>query len=79
MSPCDCEHALKQLGMFLDGELEEVEFQEIQVHVEECIDCGSRVEFHRRLQTLIRIKCKGEPVPSDLKARLFELLDRERR
>lgn len=77
MSPSDCEHALRQLWSFLDGELSEVEFREIQVHLEECISCGSRVEFQRRLRTVIRMKCHGEPVPADLRRRLFNLLERD--
>lgn len=77
MSPSDCEHALRQLWSFLDGELSEVEFREIQVHVEECISCGSRVEFQRRLRTVIRMKCHGEPVPANLRRRLFKLLERD--
>ena len=77
MKPIDCDEVLGQVWRFLDGELDELEVQEFQVHIAECSECGSRVEFQRRLLAIIQTKCKAGPVPAHLKARLFRLLERE--
>ncbi len=77
MKPIDCDEVLGQVWRFLDGELDEAQVREFQVHIAECGECGSRVEFQRRLLAIIQIKCKAGPVPAHLKQRLFRLLERE--
>lgn len=75
MSPVDCDDVLKQVWLFLDGELGEAEFEEIRVHITECGECGSRFEFQRRFLTLIEQKCQEGPLPDTLRQRLFKLLE----
>ncbi len=77
MKHIDCDHVLCEVWRFLDGELDEAHVQEIQVHIMECEDCGSRVEFQRRVLAIVEMKCKEGPVPEPLKLRLFKLLERE--
>ncbi len=77
MHDVDCEHILRQVWLFLDGELDETQFQEIRIHIAECSECGSRVEFQRRFLALIEQKCKEGPLPEPLKKRLFKLLEQE--
>ncbi|HEY3248608.1 MAG TPA: mycothiol system anti-sigma-R factor [bacterium] len=69
-----CDEVLHEVWGFLDGEIEETRYVEIQAHVEECEGCGPRYEFQRRLMTLIQIRCK-QPLPESVRQRLLRLLD----
>ncbi len=75
MRRIDCDEVLHEVWGYLDGEIEEARYVEIQAHVEECAGCGPRYEFQRRLMALIQIRCKHGPLPESLKQRLFRLLD----
>lgn len=76
MTELDCEQVLEQIWTYLDGEMTEVEYLEIRVHVSECEGCGGKYEFQRRLLALIEAKChEGVHVPGELKQRLFRLLE----
>ncbi|HXF83743.1 MAG TPA: mycothiol system anti-sigma-R factor [bacterium] len=77
MAELDCEQVLEQVWSYLDGELSEDAYLEIQAHVAECEGCGSKYDFQRRLIELIERKCREGPIPAELKQRLFRLLDSE--
>ncbi len=77
MRHMDCEEVLGQVWRFLDGELDKAEFEEIQGHIVDCMECGSRIEFQRQLLAIIEIKCKGDRIPEHLRQRLFKLLEQE--
>ena len=77
MPEIDCERVLEQVWSYLDGEIGEEAYREIQAHVAECAGCGSKYELQRRLFDLIERKCREGPIPPELKERLFRLLDRE--
>lgn len=76
MRRVDCEEVLHEVWSYIDGEIEETRYLEIQAHVEECVGCGPRYEFQRRLLTLIQIRCRqGYHLPESLRQRLFRLLE----
>lgn len=75
MSTLDCEEVLRRVWTYLDGEMDEVQYREIQAHVAACADCGPQFEFQRRLLALIEEKCRAGPIPDSLKQRLFRLLE----
>jgi len=77
VTPIDCDDLVEQAWRYLDGELDEIQVREFRAHIAECIECGSRVEFQRRLLEIIEIKCKAEPCPRSLRERLFRLLEHE--
>lgn len=79
MSEVDCEQVLERVWSYLDGEVAEDAYLEIQAHVAECAGCGPKYDFQRRLLDLIERKCKEGPIPAELKLRLFRLLDSEAR
>jgi len=76
MSEIDCEQVLEQVWSYLDGEVPEEAYLEIQAHVAECEGCGSKYEFQRRLMALVEEKCREGPIPPELRQRLFRLLER---
>jgi anti-sigma factor (TIGR02949 family) len=74
LSETDCEAVLKQVELYLDGELETVTYTELEVHLAGCSSCMKRVEFRSALQRIVRAKCGSEPVPGDLMARIRSAL-----
>lgn len=76
MRHLDCEEVLRAVWSYLDGEVEETRFLEIEAHLEECAGCGPRYEFQRRLITVIHTRAReGHAVPESLRQRLFRLLE----
>jgi mycothiol system anti-sigma-R factor len=69
----DCEKALKEIELFLDGELPSQAVQEVGAHLKDCPPCGERAEFQRRLKSLLATKCSDE-VPVSLRGRIEAIL-----
>ena len=75
MSPTDCEHVLKQIELYLDGELVASLRVEIEQHLGGCDPCSGHAAFQRQLKELLRSKCGCDEVPPELVDRLRTLLD----
>jgi mycothiol system anti-sigma-R factor len=67
-----CEKCEEVLQPFLDRELDEVERQEAQAHLDACGYCAKRYRFETDLRTFVRSAC-NEPMPAELKAKLASL------
>jgi mycothiol system anti-sigma-R factor len=65
---------LKQVELYLDGELETVTYTDIEVHLTGCSSCMKRVEFRSELRRIVRAKCGSEPVPGNLMSRIRDAL-----
>jgi mycothiol system anti-sigma-R factor len=74
LSPIDCEHALRQIELYLDGELVGLERVEIEHHLGECTPCSGHSEFQRKLKEMLRDKCGCDEVPAELVERIRVLL-----
>lgn len=70
----NCEQVVEHLWPFLDGELDGATSDELKQHLDECRRCFSRAEFERRLRTMVRRSCKGEPAPAPLQERMRRLI-----
>jgi len=66
----DCEHVLRQIELYLDGELVGVERVEIERHLEGCGGCTGHSEFQQRLKEMLRAKCGCDSVPDALVERI---------
>ena len=75
MSPTDCERVLKQLELYLDGELVASLRVEIDRHLGGCDPCSGHAVFQRRLKEMLRAKCGCDHVPPQLVERLRSLLE----
>jgi anti-sigma factor (TIGR02949 family) len=70
-----CEEVLRQLLIYLDGELDAPTAALIDRHLELCRACYSRAAFERKLRA--HLKAAGEkPAPARLRARVKDLLDK---
>ena len=70
MSPTDCEHVLKQIELYLDGELVESLRIEVERHLGGCDPCSGHAAFQQRLKDLLRSKCGCHELPPELIERL---------
>ena len=66
MSPTDCEHVLRQIELYLDGELVGFARVEIEEHLGGCDPCSGHSEFQRRLKEMLRAKCGCSEIPAEL-------------
>jgi mycothiol system anti-sigma-R factor len=68
-SDVDCVEAVRQLYVYLDGELTEERRLEISVHLDECGPCADAAGFEAELRAIISSRCKDR-VPESLIARV---------
>lgn len=71
----DCEEAVRRLGRYLDGELEQADRERMERHLETCRSCWSRAEFEQRLRAEIAALGQRE-VPPVFERRIRDLLER---
>ena len=75
MSPIDCEQVLREIELYLDGELhDDVEMGEIREHLSRCGPCMDRSEFRKHVRELLAAKCGCNEVPEHLLERVQALL-----
>lgn len=72
----DCEEAVHQLYVFLDGELTEERRGAIAVHLDECGPCARAAGFEAELRAVIASRCQ-ERVPASLIERVAAALASE--
>jgi mycothiol system anti-sigma-R factor len=75
LSPTDCEHVLRQIELYLDGELVGFERVEIERHLGACDPCTGHADFQRKLKEMLRTKCGCNDVPQELIERVRSMLD----
>lgn len=66
----DCEETLRELEIFLDGELEGSARDAIQAHLGGCMDCLQAFDFHAELRTVISAKCQNDEIPPGLMSKI---------
>lgn len=74
----DCAEAVRQLYVYLDGELTEERRLEIAVHLDECGPCADAAGFEAELRMVISSRCKDR-VPESLISRVAEAIAAEAR
>lgn len=76
MSPIDCEEVLREIELYLDGEIQDRSLRrEIDVHLSACSPCLDRADFRRRLKSIVHEKCGREEIPSNLLERIRSVLE----
>ena len=72
MSDPDCTETLRELELYLDGEMSAASLASIRAHLEECEQCFEAFDFHAELKAVIARKCHADPLPRGLLARIEE-------
>lgn len=72
----DCNETLRELYLYLDGQLTEDDRLHIQQHLDDCSPCLEAFDFEAELRLVIRSRCCDQ-VPEGLRTRIAKALDRE--
>ncbi len=70
----DCNETLRELYLFLDGELTEADREHIRHHLDDCSPCLEAFDFEAELRLVIKSRCT-ESVPESLRDRIARALD----
>ena len=71
----DCNETLRELHVFLDGELSAEMHTAIHHHLEACPDCLGAYDFEAELKQVIAAKCQNDEMPAGLLARIEQCFD----
>jgi mycothiol system anti-sigma-R factor len=74
---CTCDQAVRQLYVYLDGELTEELRVVITEHLDYCSPCSGAAEFEAELRHVIADRCRDR-VPDSLIQRVAECIEAER-
>ncbi|MFN8017078.1 MAG: mycothiol system anti-sigma-R factor [Acidimicrobiales bacterium] len=72
----DCNETLRELYLFLDGQLTEDDRAHIQQHLDDCSPCLAAFDFEAELREVVRCRCVDQ-VPESLRARIARALEHE--
>jgi anti-sigma factor (TIGR02949 family) len=72
MSDPDCIETLRELEVFLDGEMSDAQLTSVRAHLEGCEQCFEAFDFHAELKAVIARKCRTDELPPGLLARIEE-------
>ncbi len=77
MFETDCAKVLRQIELYLDGELASVEREVVERHIAGCSPCFERQEFRRSLMEVVRRKCRSAELPPGLADRVRRSLEHD--
>jgi mycothiol system anti-sigma-R factor len=72
----DCNETLRELYLFLDGELTDEDREHIRQHLDDCSPCLEAYDFEAELRLVVKHRCT-DTVPESLRARIAEAIDHE--
>jgi anti-sigma factor (TIGR02949 family) len=73
MSETPCTKCAWLLQLYLDGELDETEACEAEVHLDACGYCRRQYRFERAFREYLRQTLTGEPMSPELRVKLVAL------
>lgn len=71
----DCNETIKELQIFLDGELPPGRADDIISHLKTCSDCAGAYELHEELRRVVRTKTLKEEIDPGFLGRLRDCFD----
>ena len=72
----DCNETLRELYLYLDGQLTEDDRLHIEQHLNDCSPCLEAYDFEAELRLVVRSRCV-DSVPAALRSRIAKALERE--
>ena len=72
----DCNETLRELYLYLDGQLTDDDRVHIEQHLDDCSPCLEAYDFEAELRLVVRSRCI-EQVPESLRRRIAKALERE--
>jgi mycothiol system anti-sigma-R factor len=72
----DCNDTLRELYLFLDGELTDEDRAHITQHLDDCSPCLEAYDFEAELRLVVKSRCTDQ-VPESLRARIARAIEHE--
>jgi len=72
---CKCNGLASSISEYIDGELPPELCRELERHMEECENCTIVVNTLRKTIELYRMPVTEDPLPEDIKSRLYRRLN----
>jgi mycothiol system anti-sigma-R factor len=69
----DCEHTIRQVYVYLDGELTTYKRWQITRHLNRCPPCKYGFDFELELRRVLQSRCR-DAVPDELKQRIADAI-----
>ena len=76
MAPLTCEQAVRQFFAYLDRALAGEPLQDLEAHLNACLDCCDKLGFSRQLDAFFKERLPDRAAPAALEARIREALRR---
>ena len=70
----DCKRVKEAVFLFADNELEEEVCVEIREHLVLCPRCARRIEYTRKVLTIVRKRCTRASAPESLRQKILTSL-----
>lgn len=70
-----CTEAVRDLYLFLDGELDDHRMAAIRSHLEDCSPCFEAFDFEAELRIVISARVRQQAIPPEFQQRLLTMLD----
>lgn len=76
MGPLTCEQAVRQFFAYLDRALAGEPLQDLEAHLDACLDCCDKLAFSRQLDAFFKERLPDSPAPPGLEMRIRQALRR---
>lgn len=69
-----CDEAVRRFFAYLDRALSGKQIEELEAHLQACLDCCDRLDFSRKLDRAVKERLGDEPLPEGIEARIRRAL-----
>ena len=70
-----CSEVLDRVYSYLDGEMDQVSYAKVKVHLEECGPCLREYGLEEVVKRLVHKHCGQEQVPADLRQKVLTRIE----
>lgn len=70
-----CSEVLDMVYSYLDGEMDQVSYAQVRVHLDECGPCLREYGLEEAVKRLVHKHCGHEPVPGDLRQKVLTRIE----
>jgi mycothiol system anti-sigma-R factor len=70
-----CSEVLDMVYSYLDGEMDQVSYAQVKVHLDECGPCLREYGLEEAVKRLVHKHCGHDPVPNDLRQKVLTRIE----
>jgi mycothiol system anti-sigma-R factor len=70
-----CSEVLEAVYTYLDGEMDQVSYAQVRVHLDECGPCLREYGLEEAVKRLVHRHCGHEQVPADLREKVLTRIE----